>query len=260
MAKPLPWSTVWITGAGTGIGREVALRLARRGATVAVSARTLSDLESLAREAPGIHPYPLDVADAAATKATATSIEEAHGPIDLVILNAAIWRRMFLHELDVAKVAKAMNINFMGVVHGIDAVLPAMLARRAGHIAIVGSVAGYRGLPGSAAYSPGKAALMNLAEVMRLELEGKGITTTIISPGFVDTPMTRVNDFPMPFIMPAGAAAERIVRGLEQRKYEIAFPWQLAYALWLGKVLRNEGYFRYARWFLLPRDDGRSKG
>ncbi|MDX2289673.1 MAG: SDR family NAD(P)-dependent oxidoreductase [Hyphomicrobiaceae bacterium] len=255
MSKPnkQAWRVVWITGASSGIGREVAKLIARRGVKVAVSARSAAALEALAAEVPGIYPYPLDVSDAADVARTAAAISEELGAIDLALFNAAIWRPMGVDKLDLAEVRRSVDINFMGVIYGVDAVVGAMLARGHGHIAITSSVAGYRGLPMSAAYAPMKAALINLAETMRLELEERGVTVTIINPGFIDTPMQAENDFPKPFMISAEDAAQRMLRGLDRRAYDISFPWQLVYALWLGRILRNEGYFRYARWVLLRR-------
>ncbi len=248
-----PWQVVWITGASTGVGREVARQIAARGVRVAVSARSADALAALAAEAEGIYAYPLDVSDDVAVKRVAEAIHSDLGPIDLALFNAAIWRPMDIDALDLAEVRRSVDINFLGVIYGIDAVVGPMLARGQGHIAITSSVAGYRGLPKAAAYAPMKAALINLAETMRLELEHKGLTVSIINPGFIDTPMQADNDFPKPFMISAEDAAQRMIRGLERKRYDISFPWQLVYPLWIGRILRSEGYFRYARWFLLSR-------
>ena len=184
------WNTVWITGASSGIGLELAKLLDGEVAHIAVSARSADRLEALAAAGETIVPYPVDVSDAAAIAECARAIEDAAGPIDLAVLNAGLWRMMDVAELDVAAVRAGFEVNYMGVIHGIAAILPAMLARGGGHIAIVASVAGYRGLPRSVAYGPTKAALINLAETLRAELEPRGITVSLVNPGFVDTPMT----------------------------------------------------------------------
>jgi short-subunit dehydrogenase len=145
-----------------------------------------------------------------------------------------------------------MAVNYQGIVNGIEAVLPAMLERGQGHIALVSSIAGYRGLPRALGYGPSKAALINLAEGMRNDLAARGIAISVINPGYVSTPMTAGNKFPMPFIVPVEAAARKIIRGLEKRKFEIAFPWQLVALAKLGRLLPNALFFWYSRTFIAP--------
>ena len=132
-----------------------------------------------------------------------------------------------------------MAVNYLGVANGIEAVLPAMLERGQGHIAMVASVAGYRGLGPTTAYGPTKAAVINLAEALRNDLAARGIKVSVINPGYVETPMTSTNKFPMPFIVSAEDAARRIIRGLEKGKFEIAFPWQLVALMKLGRLMPN---------------------
>ena len=139
-----------------------------------------------------------------------------------------------------------MEVNYFGIVNALEPLIPAMIATARGHIALVASVAGYRGLPKAAAYAPSKAAVINLAEVLRLELSRHGIVVSLVNPGFVETPMTAVNDFPMPYMIKADDAAERILRGLEQGRFEIAFPWQLVAMLKLLRLLPNGLYLRIA--------------
>jgi short-subunit dehydrogenase len=139
----------------------------------------------------------------------------------------------------------------MGVVNVLAQVLPSMTARHEGQIAIVASVAGYRGLPKAAAYGPTKAALINLAESLRPELAAQGITLSIVNPGFVDTPMTASNDFPMPFLMPADEAARRLLHGLKRKDYEIVFPRRLAWAMKVLRLMPNALFFWIVRKFML---------
>lgn len=247
-----PWRTAWITGASTGIGRELAVALADRGVRVAASARSADKLADLARLKPGIAPLPLDVADAAAMAEAARSIATTMGPIDLAVLNAGIWEAMTSRNFSAAKAAQSMAVNYQGVVNGIAAVLPGMLERRAGHIALVASVAGYRGLPPTAAYGPTKAAVINLAETLRNDLAAHGITVSLICPGYIETPMTAKNKFPMPFIIPAADAARRIIHGLERGRFEIAFPRPLVAMMKLGRLMPYPLFFWYARTFLAP--------
>jgi short-subunit dehydrogenase len=138
------------------------------------------------------------------------------------------------------------------VVNGIEAVLPAMLQRGAGHIAIIASVAGYCGVGATSAYGPTKAALINLAETLRNDLADKGVKVSLINPGYVDTPMTRSTASSKPFMISADDAARRVLVGLEKGRFEIAFPWQLVALMKLGRLLPYPAFFRYARSVLSP--------
>ncbi len=244
MAKSLPWNVVWITGASTGIGRELALRMAEGGVKVAVSARSADKLAVLTSENANITAFPLDVTDASASITTVAAIEAKLGKIDLAVLNAGVWYPMGAREFDSAKIVEAMNVNFNGVVNATGALLPGMIARRSGHISFVGSVAAYRGLGNSGAYAPTKAALVNLAECLKPDLDLLNVKISIISPGFVETPMTSVNTFPMPFMITSSDAAQRILTGLKQTyRFEIAFPWPIVIALKFLRILPYKLYF-----------------
>jgi NAD(P)-dependent dehydrogenase (short-subunit alcohol dehydrogenase family) len=247
-----PWRTAWITGASTGIGRALALELASHGVKVAASARSSDKLGELAGLAAGIAPLPLNVNDRSAIANAVRTIDATLGPIDLAVLNAGIWQPMTVKTFSAETAARSMAINYLGVVNGIEAVLPGMLERGRGHIAVMASIAGYRGMPLTAAYGPPKAALINLAETLRNQLIERGIRISVINPGYVATPMTSVNKFPMPFLISAEDAARRIVRGLQKGRFEIAFPWQLIAMAKLGRVLPYPLYFWYARTFLSP--------
>ncbi len=249
---PAPWRTAWITGASSGIGRELAIALAERGVTVAASARSDDKLAELARAYKGIAPLPLDVTDAAAAAEAARSIAGTLGPIDLAVLNAGIWEPSSGRAYSAAAAARSMAVNYMGIANCLEVLLPAMLERGAGHIALMSSLAGYRGLGRSAAYGPSKAAVINLAEALRNNLTGSGVTISLINPGFVSTPLTANNKFPMPFIVPVEEAVQRIIRGLEKGKFEIAFPWQLVVLLKVARMMPNALFFWYARTFLAP--------
>lgn len=243
----LPWRLVWITGASTGIGREIALQLARAGVKVAVTARSADKLTALAQEAPGIHAFPGDAGDAAAMARMVDEIETQHGAIDLAILNAGVWRPVKADALSVEPFAESMLINYMGVVHGLVPLVSRMIARGQGRIALVASVAGYRGLPMAATYAPTKAALISLAESLKPGLEERGVGISVVNPGFVETPMTSVNKFPMPFMIPAGDAAGRIIQGLARGKFEIVFPWPMKVLMKIVRVLPNWLFFRVAK-------------
>ncbi|MGH8283624.1 MAG: SDR family NAD(P)-dependent oxidoreductase [Gammaproteobacteria bacterium] len=240
----------WITGGGSGIGRALALRLVHEGWTVAVSGRRLEALEETVRLAEEkAHAYPLDVTDLDAMRKTAAHIESELGPLQLAVFNAGIGEFMKLEELHAKIFAKHMQVNYLGVINGIDAVLPAFRKRQAGHIVIMASVAGYRGVPRAAAYGPTKAALINLAESLRFELEREGICISVCNPGFVATPMTEGNRSPMPFLMSVEDAAETLYRGILKQKFEIAFPWRFVMLLKLFHCLPYALYFPVVRKF-----------
>lgn len=238
----------WVIGASSGIGRETALALADDGYTVAVSARSGEALVELASERPNqIFAYPLDATDQAAVLETYAAIRSQHSSLDLLLCAAGVWHAMRPPEYDFEKFRQSFDVNVIGVVGPILAVLPDMRARRSGHIAIVSSVAGYRGLTKAAAYGSTKAALIHLAEVLKIDLARDNIDVSVINPGFVKTPMTAQNDFPMPFIIKADEAAQHIVRGLKKKNFEIAFPWQLVTILKALAALPYWLYFRMAR-------------
>ncbi|HWW48461.1 MAG TPA: SDR family NAD(P)-dependent oxidoreductase [Xanthobacteraceae bacterium] len=230
--------SAWVTGAGSGIGRALALRLAREGWNVAVSARTERSLDTLAAEAPGrIHAFPLDVTDAEATLETVARIENALGRPELAVLNAGTYARDSATGLDVAAFRATVEVNLMGNVHCLAALIPRMMARGGGHIAVVSSVAGYVGLPGAAAYGATKAALINMCEALYPQLAAHNVRLSLINPGFVDTPLTQKNDFPMPFLISADMAVDHIMAGLKSRHFEIAFPWKMVLSMKLLAAL-----------------------
>lgn len=249
MARETFSGTAWITGAGTGIGRGLALALAARGMTVAASARTEADLLSLAAEArPGaILPVPLDVTDEAAVRAAVTRIEAEAGPITLAILNAGTNSEVTAEKFDTARFAHVIDTNLMGAVHCLGALLPLLRQRRAGRVAVVASVAGYRGLPTAAAYAASKAGLIAMTESLKPELEADNVDVTLINPGFVDTPLTRRNKFPMPFLIGTDAAIRAIIKGFERGRFEIAFPWQMTLAMKLLGSLPYGPFFAITR-------------
>jgi NADP-dependent 3-hydroxy acid dehydrogenase YdfG len=247
------WHTAWVTGASSGIGRALALALARDGVKVAASARSADKLAELARCDGNIAPFALDVRDREATAAVVRAIASSLGPIDLAVLNAGVGELMPLRSFSAAKARHAMEVNYLGIANGVEALLPAMLERGAGHIAMMASAGGYRGLaPGGAAYGPSKAAVIHLAETLRNGLAAHGLAVSLINPGFVATPLTAANRHPMPFIVGADDAARRIIRGLRKRRFEIAFPWQLVALLKLARLMPYPMFFWYARTFLAP--------
>jgi len=217
-----PGAVVWITGASSGIGESLARELAGRGARVAITARRGDRLDAIAGDR--ILSVPADVTDLDAMRAAAARVEEELGPIDLAVLNAGTWRQMDVTAWDTELFRLHVETNLMGMVHGIDAVLPGMRRRRGGVIAGVSSVAGYRGWPSSEAYGSTKAAEINLLESLRIDLLPLGIRVLTVCPGFVRSDLTSQNTFRMPFLMEPPDAAARIADGIAREKAEMVFP------------------------------------
>lgn len=240
----------WVTGASSGIGEALALGLARRGWTVAASARRAERLRVLAAAedvAGRIHPFPLDVTDEAAVREAVVAIETQLGPIEAAVLNAGDWAPMAARDFDVALCRRLIETNYLGVVHGIGALLPRQLARGRGRLLLNASVAGYRGLPRAAAYGATKAALINLAESLRLELGGSGVVVRVINPGFVRTALTAKNDFAMPALLEPAEAARRILDDFDGEGFELSFPRRFTWYLKLLRCLPYRLYFPLVR-------------
>ena len=216
----------WVVGGSSGIGAAVALELQSRGAKVAISARRQDELDAVS--AGSMLALACDVTDAPALKAAASRIREELGPIDLVVLSAAYWKQMAPQDWDTEVFNRHVQVNLMGTSNAIAAVLPEMLARRSGVIAGIASVAGYRGLAGSAAYGATKAAQINMLESLRISVARSGVRVTTVCPGFVRTDATAGNDFPMPFIIDVDTAGRAICDGLERDRNEIVFPLPMA--------------------------------
>lgn len=249
MSRPSNGKAAWVTGAGKGIGRALSKRLAHDGWTVAVSARTEDDLSSLAAECESgrIQPYPLDVTDPCLTEAVFKLIESQLGLPDLVVLNAGTHTPLPAEEFAVAPFRRLVETNLMGPVNGLAQIIPRFIERGAGHIAVVASVAGYRGLPTAAAYGATKAGVINMCEALKPELDRHGVRLTLINPGFVETPLTDKNNFPMPFLISVDTAVDHIMRGLERSSFETAFPWRLAFIMKLLRILPDRLVFALTR-------------
>lgn len=237
----------WVTGASSGIGRGTALELARRGFTVIATARRRDELETLAIEANEfsgrIIPRDGDVLDEAGVASLVHAIENDYGPIALAFLNAGVYWPLRAHPFDAKAFKKTFDVNVYGTIHGLAAILPLMANRGKGQIAINASVAGYGGLPRAAAYAGSKAALIVMAESLKLDTDALGITLQIVNPGFVKTPLTDLNDHPMPFLMTLDDASRAICDGFERGGFEITFPWQLSRILKTLRLLPYRAYF-----------------
>lgn len=229
---------VWLIGASTGIGRATASRLHALGAQVFVSARNESALQAFAAQHPGSVAVPLDVVDAASVRLASQQVrDQAHqGRIDMVVYCAGYYKPMRAQDFDLGEAMRHQAINYDGALHVLDAVLPGLIRQGCGHISLVASVAGFRGLPKALAYGPTKAALNSLAETLYLDLSPQGIGVSVVNPGFVATPMTAHNDFSMPALLTPEQAALEMVAGWEAGAFEIHFPKR--FTLWL-KLLRH---------------------
>ena len=237
---------VWLVGASTGIGRALAEHLHALGAQVIVSARQQAALQDFVQQHPGSLALPLDVTDAAAVRAAAEAALVA-GPFDLVCYCAGYYKPMRATELDLPELLRHHEVNTVGALYLLDAVLPSLLARGRGHLSLVSSVAGYRGLPQSLAYGPTKAALINLAETLYLDLQPKGLGVSVINPGFVETPLTAQNEFHMPALISPAQAAQAIVQGWSRGEFEIHFPKRFTRVLRLLRLLPYRLYFAAVR-------------
>lgn len=238
--------TVWIIGASTGIGRATATALHQQGAKVVVSARKADALNSFVQQHPGSLALALDATDGAAIQ-TATGQLLNQGSLDCVMYCAGHYSAMRADALDLPDMLRHVEVNYVGALKVLDAVLPALIARGRGHISLVGSVAGYRGLPQSLAYGPTKAALINLAETLYSDLHAKGLGVSIINPGFVATPLTAANEFNMPALLTPEQAAQAILAGWAQGLFEIHFPKRFTLWLKLLRILPNRLFFNLVR-------------
>ncbi|WP_309682024.1 SDR family NAD(P)-dependent oxidoreductase [Polaromonas sp.] len=238
--------SVWLVGASSGIGQATAHALHAQGARVWVSARNAAALHAFTLTHPGAQALPLDVTDTAAMRAAARTVLAA-GPLDLVLYCAGHYQALRATDYDLAQMLQHSEVNYLGALRLLDAVLPDFVARRAGHISLVSSVAGYRGLPNSLAYGPTKAALANLAETLYLDLKGSGVAVSLICPGFVQTPLTAHNQFAMPALLSPAQAADEILRGWRKGQFEIHFPRRFTWGMKALRLLPYRAYFALVR-------------
>lgn len=238
----------WITGGGSGIGRALARQVAAAGDRVAISGRRSETLEETAGSTQGIRTCRLDVTSGPDVDATIETIEANLGNIDIAVLNAALYLPMDVDDFDRDRFRGMLDVNVMGVANCLQPLLQRMSRRGKGHIVIVASVAGYRGLPKAAAYGATKAALINMAESLHPSAAAAGVAIQVVNPGFVETPMTAANRFPMPFLTNADDAAAVIRRGVEHPgRFEIAFPWPFVIMLKLARLLPARLYLAITR-------------
>ena len=238
----------WVTGASSGFGRALALRLCSEGWIVAASARRVSELETLANEtqdsAGRIHPVPLDVTDLTGTKQAVEGMIEQLGPIDLAILNSGFFKPDVIDPFDAELFAQHFAVNTVGIANCLEPLLPHLISRKQGHIVLVGSVSGYGGFAFSTAYGASKAAVINLAESLYLRLKRHGVKVQVVNPASVRTPMTDREDRSLPILVELDEAIDQIMTGIQSNRFEIAFPKKLTSKLKLLRCLPYNMWFK----------------
>jgi short-subunit dehydrogenase len=250
LSDSFPWHVAWITGASGAICGELARRLASAGVKVAATARPSPKLQALAASTPNITAFPADVLEPGDLMASVAAIEQALGPIDLLIAGAGMYEPFEVGAIDLRGFRETIELNVNGVMNTVAAVLPSMLQRKSGQIALMGSLFGYAGWPGNGAYGASKAAVINLAESLKLELTGRGVAVTLINPGFVDTPLNAGYEGKKHFVMTPQRCARRILKRLPAKPYEIAFPVQVNAFLRLARAAPNRLRFAMIRSFI----------
>ena len=228
---------IWITGASSGIGRALAEKFAKENWKVAVSARRESLLKEIAQHE-NISSFPLDVTDDDSVDVTFSNILKEFKDLDLCVFCSGTYDPKLEKEINKEQIRKVMNINFFGILNCIKAVEKYFKNKKNGHISIVSSIAAYRGLPNSSAYGPSKSALTNLTESLYFDFKKYNVRISLVSPGFIKTPLTDKNKFPMPFIKSPEFAANKMYNGLvKSTAFEINFPKELTIAFKLLRIL-----------------------
>ena len=236
--------TIWITGGSTGIGKALAIKFAKEGWNVAISARRENLLKETCGEHENISSFPLDVTDKNKCKEVFQSIVDTFQSVDICFFSTGTWDPKKEKDIDVEQIENVFKVNFFGTLNSIKAVEKYFKDRKSGTITIVSSIAGYRGLPNSTGYGPSKSALNNLAESLYFDFKRSNVRVCLVSPGFIKTPMTDKNDFKMPFLKTTEYAAEKIYDGLVNKKtFEIHFPKSLTLVLKMFSFLPSKIYF-----------------
>lgn len=241
---------IWIIGASSGIGADLARELSSRGAILALSARSKEKLQSLKDELDPRHfIIPVDVSDTKAVTKATQEIKQIFPHLDSAISLAAIYDPGAIKDIDMDKAHKILSVNLNGMFNFVHAVLPIFHAQKSGQIVLCGSVAGYRGLPNGQPYSASKAAVINLAESLRAEEQGNNIDVKVINPGFVKTPMTDQNNFDMPMMIQSTVAAKEIADGLLKKNFEIHFPKKFTFIMKIIRLMPASLYFKISNKF-----------
>ena len=233
---------IWITGASSGIGKAVAEKFASEGWRVAVSARRKEILENMAKNQ-NIFSFPLDITDQEQINNIFKNILNDFGSLDLCLFSSGTYEPKDEQKIDPEKIRNVINVNFLGVIDCVKAVEEYFKNKKSGHISIVSSIAGYRGLPNSSGYGPSKAALTNFCESIYFDFKKFGVRVSVISPGFIKTPLTEKNEFPMPFLKTVDYAADKVFKGLvKTNAFEIHFPKGLTLTLKFLRILPYKLY------------------
>ena len=237
---------IWITGASSGIGKALAIKFANEGWQVAASARRESLLKELSNQYTNIQSFPLDVTDSDKCKSVFKDIVEKFENIEICVFGTGIHDPQSEKKFNLEKIKKIMEVNFFGTMNSINSVYDYFEQRKDGQISIISSVAGYRGLPAAGAYCASKSALTSFAESLHFEMKRKNVRVSLISPGFIKTPMTDQNDFPMPMIKSPEFAADQIYNGLLKKSgFEIHFPKVFTFFMKFLRILPSSIYFRF---------------
>ena len=224
----------WLVGASEGLGRSLAFKLSSAGIELALSARNGERLQELADALPNsASVHPLDVSDGAAVQATAEEI----GTVDGVIYGAGVYWPMAAKDWDAEAVEAMCDINFTGAARVMGATVPDMIKRDAGHVVLIGSLSGFRGLPGAIGYGASKAGMMHLAENLYAELRTTGVKVQLVNPGFIKTRLTDKNDFAMPFVMDADTAADHVIAAMKSNRFQSNFPRVFSWLFRGGNLL-----------------------
>ena len=236
---------IWITGASSGIGNALEIKFANEGWQVAASARRENLLNEISKSNENIFSFPLDVTDSDKCNEVFNKIKEKFNEIDISVFCTGIHDPKSEKKLNLESIRKIMNVNFFGTINSVNSVYEYYREKKSGHISIVSSVAGYRGLPTGGGYCASKAALTSYAESLYFDMKRFNVRVTVVSPGFIKTPMTDQNDFPMPMIVSAEFAADEMFKGLTQSKaFEIHFPKKFTYIMKILKVMPNWLYLK----------------
>ena len=236
---------IWITGASSGIGKALAIKFAENNWIVAASARRENLLDELKLINENIHSFPLDVTEIDKCKLTSKKIIERFGNIDICVFGTGMHDPKSEKKFNLEKIREIMEVNYFGTMNSINSVYEYFSEKQNGQISIISSVAGYRGLPAAGAYCASKAALTSFAESLYFDMQMKNVRVSLISPGFIKTPMTDQNDFPMPMIKSPEFAANEIFKGLTiKKRFEIHFPKVFTYFLKFLQILPSGLYFK----------------
>jgi len=234
----IPTNVTWITGASSGLGLKLAQALAKQGDLIIASARDESALDVLSKSTPNIIPLPCDITDKASLLSAATYIRENFSSLDRIILNAGTCEYLNFPDPEWAAIRRVMEVNYFGTISCLEIALPLLRASKSQpHIAVIASQASLAPFPRAEAYGASKAALQYFFDSLRIDMASENIDVTIINPGFVDTPLTRKNNFKMPFLIDAENAAKRITRCIRKHPREINFPRRLKWILMLSNVM-----------------------